>query len=230
MEKKEWHVEELITFVRSHANEEQRKPMEAYMHNQFRFLGIPSPERKQIIRQFFSQVEWPSASQWLADCRTLFFQPEREFQYIAMELAFRGKKHLTIDDLQEWYKWMHHQPWWDTIDFIAPKLVGAVVLQDRIKGEEIMQQWLTDDSFWIKRAALLHQLKYKEQMNEDFLFYAIDQLHTSTEFFIEKAIGWVLREYAKTNPLVVQKYVATHPLRPLSKREALKHVGALASN
>ncbi len=230
MTKQNFQLQLFIDFIRTHRNPEQQVPMEAYMRNQFRFLGITSPERKQLMKDFFTHHHTPKKEDWFKTCNTLYFLPEREFQYLAMELAYRGRKHLSFKHISLFYDWLMYQSWWDTVDFIAPKLIGPLILDSRTEGEEIMRQWLTDDSFWIKRAALLHQLKYKEQMNEDFLFHAIDQLHTSTEFFIEKAIGWVLREYAKTNPLAVQKYVATHPLRPLSKREALKHVGALASN
>ena len=86
-----------------------------------------------------------------------------------------------------------------------------------------MMEWSQSDNMWTNRAAILHQLKFKQAMNTDLLFEIIQQHMASNEFFIQKAIGWVLREYAKTNPEVVKTFVAEHPLKPLSKREALKH-------
>ena len=94
---------------------------------------------------------------------------------------------------------------------------------DREYGEKVMLEWSKSDNMWTNRSAILHQLKFKQETNTDLLFEIIKQHSSSKEFFIQKAIGWVLREYAKTNPDLVKEFVEGHPLKPLSKREALKH-------
>ena len=113
--------------------------------------------------------------------------------------------------------------WWDTIDFISTKLVAQYFISFPEKRDEVIDRWISSGNLWLRRSAILFQLKYKDRMDIHFLVGIIERLIPSQEFFINKAIGWVLREYAKTNPGWVQSYVETTPLSNLSKREALKH-------
>ena len=109
------------------------------------------------------------------------------------------------------------------MDTIAPHFVGHIVKLDRDYGKNIMMEWSLSDNMWTNRSAILHQLKFKHETDSDVLFEIIKQHSDSKEFFIQKAIGWALREYAKTNPDLVKAFVEEHSLKPLSKREALKH-------
>ncbi|WP_438319199.1 DNA alkylation repair protein [Sporosarcina sp. FA9] len=197
--------------------------MAAYMKNNFIFLGIKSPLRKQLLREYFAEYALPEPEQLFEEVWKLYDLPEREYQYAAFALLDKMKKYLTIEDLPELRRLIETKSWWDSVDSIAPKFVGDVVKEDPERGEKVMLKWSQSDNMWTNRAAILHQLKFKQAMNTDLLFDIIKQHLESNEFFIQKAIGWVLREYAKSNPNIVYTFVAEHPLKPLSKREALKH-------
>ena len=223
MLKKVWDHKGIIEKFEANRNEEQAGPMTAYMKNHFPFLGIKSPLRKQLLKEQFAEYALPEPEQLFEEVWKLYDLPEREYQYAAFALLEKMKKHLSIEDLPALLKLIETKSWWDSVDSIAPKFVGDVVKIDRVYGEKVMREWSESDNMWTNRSAILHQLKFKQETNTDLLFEIIQQHSSSTEFFIQKAIGWVLREYAKTNPDSVLTFVEAHPLKPLSKREALKH-------
>lgn len=222
--KKVWDYNAVIELFRNHTDEEQAVPMSAYMRNNFPFLGIRSPLRKQLLRQLFAEYEMPDGEQLLLETAALYKMPEREFQYVAIALLDKGKKQLGTIDLAFCESLITDKSWWDSVDSIVPSIVGTIVLQDRVKGEKVMRQWSASKNMWLNRSAILHQLKYKTEMNEQLLHEIIQMHIESKEFFIQKAIGWVLREYAKTNPKSVLSFVTATDLKPLSRREALKNI------
>jgi 3-methyladenine DNA glycosylase AlkD len=116
------------------------------------------------------------------------------------------------------------KPWWDTVDFISSHLVGTLFRNHKELIEELVPKWMKSENIWLQRSVLLFQLKYKKTLDEKILFDTILKLNTSKEFFIQKAIGWALREYGKTNPNAVVAFVDHTPLAPLSKREALRRI------
>ena len=194
------------------------------MKHHFPFLGIKSPNRKELLKTFFSTYSVPEKSQLLEEVWTIYKMPEREYQYAAIALLSKNQKLLTIEDLVFCEKLITEKSWWDSVDSIAPSIVGTIVMKNRENGEQIMKQWSDSDNMWLNRATILHQLKFKKETNEQLLIEIILAHADSNEFFIQKAIGWVLREYAKTNPSFVQQFVGGNDLKPLSKREALKHI------
>lgn len=222
--KYEWNRDVLIELFKEHADEEEAGPMGAYMRKQFPFLGIRSPLRKELLRQLFAEYKMPEGDALRVEVAAIFNLPEREFQYAALAILERQKKQLTISDLALCEKLITTKSWWDSIDAIAPKIVGAIVLRDREAGEHVMKRWSSSDNMWLNRAAILHQLKYKAEINVDLLHELILAHIDSDEFFIQKAIGWVLREYAKTNPESVRTFVEETDLKRLSRREALKNL------
>ena len=115
-----------------------------------------------------------------------------------------------------------HKSWWDTVDFIAANLVGPYFKSFPGQREKITGKWLSSNNMWLQRSVLLFQLKYKDSLDTDFLADTIHSLTGSEEFFINKAIGWILREYSKTNPQWVRQFVQATSLHPLSKREGLR--------
>ena len=115
-----------------------------------------------------------------------------------------------------------NKSWWDTVDFIASNLVGTYLKRFPGQTETLTTQWMKSENIWLQRTCLLFQLKYKSETNTELLHQFINQLSASNEFFIRKAIGWILREYSKTNPDFVVDYVEKYPLSGLSQREALK--------
>ncbi|MDI2586356.1 DNA alkylation repair protein [Psychrobacillus sp. NEAU-3TGS] len=219
-----WSIELVKSYMEPHRNEENAVPMAAYMKNLFPFLGIKTPERRMLFRALVKENELPSLNTVQEEVWALFQLKEREYHYIAIELLAKYQKQLTIEDLPFCLKLIETNSWWDSVDAIAPKIVGDIVKMNRVEGEAVMMEWAKSENMWTNRASILHQLKYKQETNEELLFATINRHATSKEFFIQKAIGWVLREYAKTSPEVVRQFVENTKLAPLSKREALKHM------
>lgn len=221
--KTEWSLEQVKDFMEPHRNEENAIPMTKYMKNHFPFLGIKTPERRLLFKTMSNAMELPPYEDMKKEVWALFQLEEREYHYIAIELLGKYKKQLRLEDLSFCQRLIETKSWWDSVDSIAPKIVGDIVLANRLAGEAVMVEWAKSSNMWTNRASILHQLKYKEKTNEELLFATIERHAMSKEFFLQKSIGWVLREYAKTRPQVVQAFVGSHTLAPLSKREALKH-------
>lgn len=221
--KKEWTIEQVKGYMEPHRNEENAIPMAKYMKNHFPFLGIKTPERRLLFKKMTSDMKLPLYVDMQKEVWALFHLEEREYHYIAIELLSKYKKQLTVKDLSFCQSLIETKSWWDNVDSIAPKIVGDIVMANRIEGEAVMVEWAKSSNMWTNRASILHQLKYKEKTNEELLFATIERHAESKEFFLQKSIGWVLREYAKTRPQVIQEFVGGHTLAPLSKREALKH-------
>jgi 3-methyladenine DNA glycosylase AlkD len=213
---------ELTDIFKAHTNAGLSPAMEKYMLGKFRFLGIKSPERKQLVRQFLQNHGYPDAAHLEAFVKQLWQTPGRELQYAAMEIASRKVflKHPERIMLIEWM--ITHESWWDTVDFIASNMAGVWFKQHPEQILPVTGKWMASGNIWLQRACLLFQLKYRHLTDFALLSSFIEQLASEKEFFIRKAIGWALREYSKSEPAVVMQFVETHTLSPLSQREALK--------
>jgi 3-methyladenine DNA glycosylase AlkD len=216
------YTDEIMRLFSANAVQENADPMQQYMRNQFPFLGIRTPLRKELTRQLVGTYGLPE--EWRPVVRELWVLPEREYQYVALDLLHRLRKQLMSNDIQLLEELITSKSWWDTVDTLAGTLVG---FHFRMYPELIrphVEKWLGSDSIWLQRTAILFQLKYKEQTDVPLLFHTIRACADSREFFLQKAIGWALREYAKTDPEAVLGFVETEKLAPLSQREALKHL------
>lgn len=202
-------------------NPDQAKKMEKYMRNQFHFLGIKTPERRKAIKQAIKTHGFPDKKNLKTLLYNLWDTDEREYQYIALDLLDRVKE-LPIDYIELIEDLITTKSWWDTVDGLAVHSAGSYFKQFPNKIETITEQWITSSNLWLNRSALLFQLSYKS--NTDFeLLKRYIRLHShSKEFFHQKAIGWTLREYSKTDPVAVQMFIEQEELAPLSKREGLK--------
>ncbi|MGG3469389.1 DNA alkylation repair protein [Neobacillus pocheonensis] len=200
-------------------------PMESYMKGHFPFLGIKSPIRKELEKQFFKEtgiLKEPFDHDFVTG---LWDKPEREFQYTALTYIEKSLNKLEKSDLEFMETLITTKSWWDTVDAIAPKAVGKIADKfPEVIGETI-DGWAIHDNMWLRRAAILFQLKYKGNTNEGLLYKYILGNADSKEFFIQKAIGWALREYSKSNPMSVKKFIEGNRLAPLSVREGSKYVG-----
>ncbi|MCJ1909167.1 DNA alkylation repair protein [Planococcus ruber] len=222
--KKTWDHQALVEKFEANRNGELALPMAAYMRNQFPFLGIKTPLRNALLKQQFEEYHLPSTDQLIEEVWKLYRLPEREYHYAAIALLEKRKGQLTLKDLPALRQFIESDSWWDSVDSIAPKIVGHVVATDRLQGSAIMLEWSEADNMWTNRAAILHQLKYKRETDRELLAMIVQQHAASTEFFIQKSIGWALREYAKTNPEWVGSFTGRHSLMPLSRREALRNI------
>lgn len=221
--KKEWNLERLIDLFEANRNEELAQPMAAYMKENFPFLGIKSPLRKQLLKEYLLVYHSPAPDQLFEEVWKLYKLPEREYQYVAIALLEKMRKQLKQEDFPKLRQLIETKSWWDSVDAIAPHFVGQLVKVDREYGKNLMLEWSEADNMWTNRAAILHSLKFKDTTDTHLLFQIIRQHAESRDFFIQKAIGWALREYAKTAPDTVKTFVDEQPLKPLSRREALKH-------
>lgn len=198
--------------------------MEAYMKGRFRFLGVTAPLRKQAQRPFLASLRGADGETVLATAEALFQQPERELQYVATDLLKRDAKKLSGSHLARLQALVQTKSWWDTVDALAAHPVGTVVRRHGL--QEAMDTWVEHDDLWVARTAILHQLRYGVEADEERLFRYCVRRAGHPDFFVRKAIGWALREHAKVRPDAVRAFVSAHvdDLSGLSKREALKGI------
>lgn len=204
------------------ANPQKAIAMEAYMRNQFKFLGITAPERKILTRDFLKTIN--RATIYWEFVQQCWEKDEREFQYLAIAYLTKLKQRLTVEDIPRLRQLIVTKSWWDTIDSLD-KLVGYVALHHPTV-EATLLDWSTGDNIWLRRVAIDHQILRKEQTNPVLLEKIICHNFGQKEFFINKAIGWSLRDYSKTNPEWVKAFIARHQdqMAPLSIREASKYI------
>ncbi|HKK77623.1 MAG TPA: DNA alkylation repair protein [Saprospiraceae bacterium] len=214
--------QDIETTFLAHANPEIAAGQQAYMKDQFAFYGIKTPQRRTLQKPFLAKAALPAKEEVPAIVRELWQKPQRECQYCAQELLAKYAKQWEPDNIDLFVYMITHKSWWDTVDFIATKLVGTYFMQYPAQREPYLDTWLASGNIWLQRTALLFQLHYKQELNQQLLTHTIRELLGSDEFFINKAIGWILREYSKTNPDWVRHFVEQTPLSPLSRREALR--------
>lgn len=210
--------------LEKYAQAEAAVQMSAYMKNQYEFYGIKRPIVTQVTKPFLAELKsysWSDKKQFIEWC---WERPQREWQYIALDLLSKNKKELLKKDI-DWLEWLvRTQNWWDTVDMIASHLVGAWAQKFPEAMEKVIQKWSASNHMWLERCTIIYQIKYKEKTNQEILFQQCDLFKHSNEFFLRKAIGWALRAYADTNQKAVIKYVKTAGLKPLSEKEALRKV------
>lgn len=207
--------------------------MQAYMKSAMPYLGVSTVPLRRVTRALFRDLSWSDAHAWQTDVLALWRGAEfREERYAAIELT--GTKAAlpfqTLAALPLYEELIVSGAWWDYVDPIAGQRLWAILQHDGEAMKRAMLGWSTDPDMWKRRSAILCQLRAKEATDLDFLYACIEPSLASKEFFLRKAIGWALRQYAWTDPDEVRRYVAAHEgeLSGLSKREALKNIGTAA--
>lgn len=229
----------IIEEFRQYKNEENAEKQAAYLRHQFEFIGLKTPERRLLAKDFLKEKKADKQIDW-----ELVFEfwnlPEREFQYLALDYLHQMKKWLIFDDMEKIKKLTVSKSWWDTVDALD-ELVGHLLLTGRKQATEndstayeqvktLVKEWAQAENFWVRRIAIDCQLSFKNQTDLELLSYNIEKnlLGSSfaDEFFIMKAIGWALRDLAKTNSAWVIKFIEEHEnkMAKLSIREASKHL------
>lgn len=213
---------EILQLFNSSGDSERGAQMAAYMRNQFPFLGIGSVRRAELSRPFLLELDKSEKIDWVFvyEC---FNRSEREFAYLAISYISSLKNNLDPTEISNIEKLAYIKPWWDTIDSIAP-LVGFLYLKNPNYVLNFIYKWMDSGNVWLIRMSILFQLKYKHNTNIEILTKAILKNNDTEEFFIDKAIGWALRQYARTNALWVREFVEVNRISKLSKREALKWI------
>lgn len=219
------YVTSLKTIFEQNANPSQAAPMKKYMRDQFEYLGIKTPERVTLQKDFYVKHGLPDIAELDTILRELWSLPQREFQYTAVGLLSRCEKKIPASFVKTIEYLLVTKSWWDTVDSIAGGTGGVHFKRFPEVREKYLAKWRVSENFWLRRTTILFQLNYKEETDFDLLCDLIRENLGSQEFFINKAIGWALRQYARTDPKAVKRFVtATKELHPLSRREALKHL------
>jgi len=206
------------------ADPSQAAPMKKYMRGQFEYLGIKTPQNKTLMKEFISKYGLPPIEDLDAILRDLWALPEREFQYVGLGLLDKLEKKLPAKFIKPIEYLIITKPWWDTVDAIASHTVGTHFRRFPDVREKYLSKWRASGNIWLRRTAILFQLNYKKETDFELLCDIIRENLDSKEFFINKAIGWALRQYARIDPNAVKKFIQSTPLHALSKREAMKHL------
>jgi 3-methyladenine DNA glycosylase AlkD len=219
------YTQSLKSFFEGHTNPLNIAPMKKYMRGQFEYLGIKTPQSTALQKEFIKEHGLPPFEKLDLISRELWNLPQREFQYITMNLISKYEKKLESEFINTLEYLIVTKSWWDTVDLLASHPVGTMFKKFPKVKEKYLKKWRKSENMWLRRTTLLFQLGYKKETDFDLLCEIIKENLCSDEFFINKAIGWSLRQYAHTNPAPVKKFVkTTKELHPLSRREALKNI------
>ena len=213
----------LIIELEENRNELLAESMSKYMQDKFRFLGIRGATRTEIYKKYFPDARKTKIIDWdfVESC---WNKEEREFQYVVVYYLKAMQKFLKREDISKLKYLIVTKSWWDTVDLLA-KVIGSLVI--RIEGyDKIMLEWSKDSNIWLKRVAILYQLSLKDKVDEIILDKILVNNLGDNEFFINKAIGWALRDYSKFNPEWVREFIKKNKdnMANLSIREASKYI------
>ena len=208
---------------RKASNRKLAIPMENYMKNNFTYFGIKTEKRRAIFKSNYEQNKSEVKSNFRAIAWELFQMKEREFHQAAIDLLVKEfKKNFVLEDIQLIEKLIITNSWWDSVDTIAKYILGGYLLQFPSETLKVVERFSNSENMWLNRSAILFQLSYKDKTNFEILKSECEKHKDSNEFFIQKAIGWALRDYSRFNPNGVETYVNSTSLKPLSRREALR--------
>ena len=216
---------ELETAFEQRRNNVTAAPMEKYMKNHFSFFGLKMEERRAVFKELVKQNKQEIVTNSRVIAAELYLKKEREFHYCAIEILIQTLKNKYEKiDIQLIEKLLVINSWWDSVDTISKYILGQYLLEFPNETFIVIERFSNSKNMWLNRSAILFQLGYKQNTNSDVLFSECMKHAQSNEFFIQKAIGWALREYGKTNPEAVKAFVSQSKLKPLSRKEALKNL------
>lgn len=212
--------------LRDMADPEKAAAMAAYMKTSDPFYGVQKPGRKTILAELLDRFPITTPGAYEAAVTSLWARPHREEKYLALAVASGVPRFITFDAMPLYRRLIVEGAWWDFVDDVATRCVGRVWLDERPPTTELMWEWIDDESMWLRRTAIIGQLKHKADTDEDVLFSFCARRAHEKEFFIRKAIGWALRQYARTAPDAVTRFVVDNRerLSRLSFREATRHL------
>ncbi len=222
--------ESLLSLVQDHfealRDQQKAREMAAYMKTEMPFYGIQKPDRIPVLKLIKRELPPGNQKEYLQAVKSLWSCPHREEKYLAIDYAVQFGDYLDISTVPVFEGMVRDGAWWDFIDPIASNIIGRILMEDRSSMTSILYKWIEDEDFWIRRTAVLSQLKHKENTDSRMLFQFCDTLKSENEFFIRKAIGWALREYSYTEPALVMEYLNANKdeLSGLSYREGIKNL------
>ena len=218
-------IKALEAAFQENSSQELAIPMEKYLKNHFIFYGIKTDQRRLIFKAICQEHQNEIKQNAREIALQLFAFKEREMHYCGIEILIKNlKKNYQLHDIKLIEKLLTTNSWWDSVDTIAKYLLGEYLIVFPSETTKVIARFSNSDNRWLNRSAILFQLSYKQKTNADFLFQECIKHAHSKEFFIQKAIGWALREYARFYPDEVKEFVQQTTLKPLSKKEALKNI------
>ena len=222
-------IDALRSEMAAAADPRKAAAMKAYMKSSMPYYGISSPDLARIYRRVFASHGLNGCAAWRRTIHELWRDAQyREERYAAIALlSDRGHRDCVRPDLMPLIEEMVVTgAWWDLVDSLA-HVVGDLLRSHPRQMRPRMRRWSTDPNLWKRRVSIICQLGFKRETDLDLLYANIAPNLADREFFIRKAIGWALRQYAWTDPKEVARYVREHEaeLSPLSRREALKNIG-----
>ncbi len=216
---------QLNDVLEANRNSVQAFEMSKYMRNHFAFFGIRTPLRRQILKEVWSANKQEVTTNSREIAKILFSKSEREFHYCGIDILIKElKNNYQKEDFDFIIQLIETYSWWDSVDLLAKYLMGGYLTQFPEEKEKCIAFLTHSDSLWLIRTAILFQLGYKDKTDFELLKTICVQYQDSKEFFIQKAIGWALREYGKCHPNRVTSFVSASNLANLSKKEALKNI------
>ena len=216
-------ITDLETAFNKNRNPENAIPMAKYMKNLFSFYGIKAEQRRKIFKEVCKAnkeelTQKPREIAW-----ELFNKEFRELQYCGIEILIKYlKNNYQKEDIKLIEKLLVTNSWWDSVDTIAKFILGEYLIEFPEETYKVIERFSNSKNMWLNRSAIIFQLGYKKNTNYELLFSECKKHSKSKEFFIQKAIGWALREFGSTNPELVKTFVNSTDLKPLSKKEALR--------
>lgn len=205
-------------------NDKKAVNMANYLKGHFQCYGIKAPIRNGIQATWFKELDKHEIDHWDVIC-TLWEKDQREFQYIAIDYLNRiPKKKIGSDDYKIIQELITSKSWWDSVDSIASNYLGKYFRKFPEQRKTVIEQWRNSQNLWLNRSCLIFQLKYKNDVDFELLKSLIVQYQNEKEFFIQKAIGWSLRQYSKFNPSAVREFIDEIDLKGLARREATKYL------
>ncbi|MDH3308184.1 MAG: DNA alkylation repair protein [Acidimicrobiia bacterium] len=223
-------IDVAVAFARTElaaiADPARATPMAAYLKTDMAFYGVTAPLRRRVSGQLAKRFPPDSRLQYESVVRALWGLAHREEKYLAIDYAERFKVHIVPDSVPLYRDLIVSGAWWDFVDPVAAHLVGVVLRTRREVLTPTIVAWGSHDDLWLRRTALICQLGHKADTDVALLFDLCRSLAPEKEFFIRKAIGWALRDYARTDPDAVRRFLVDNHdrLSGLSYREAAKHL------
>lgn len=218
-------ISDLEDAFTKNSNSDNAFAMAKYMRNHFSFFGIKTDDRRRFFKEVWKENKQEIDQNPRGIALELYSKPQRELQYCGIEILIKELKgHYHKKDIELIEKLISTNSWWDSVDTIAKYILGEYLLEYPLEIENVITRFSNSENIWLNRSAILFQLGYKQKTNFELLKSECEKHKNKNDFFIRKAIGWALREYAKTNSEAVKNYVDSSDLKPLSKKEALKNI------
>ena len=216
--------DELISILDANRVKSQVAQMKKYMKGQYEYYGLKSPHRREVTNDIVLESKKLSDADFKDFIKFCWENPHREPQYVAMEALKRRMNKMDESYIDFTLDLIQHKSWWDTVDFLASTIFAKLMQRFPDKNKTIPDRLICSDNIWLKRTAIIYQLKYKDELDFERLKKYILSTSGSKEFFINKATGWALRQYSKHNRDAVYEFIHNNELHSLTKREGSKYL------